>query len=134
MQDTLTKPYQHALELADLAIDDKFVTLALVEGVIQLDENNDVILTAKTVISTDYAEGTVTYHDGLSTRPITQPLSMLGIPNIEAGDEWNPEICSITLNHAVKLVRDKMGKREPLLAPRQLSGLEGAIKPDWEKK
>lgn len=133
MQDTLTKPHEHALELADIAINDKIVTLSIEDGVLQIGDGNDIVLTAKTVISTDYSEGTLTYHDALSMKAFVLPLGVLGIPNIEAGDEWDSMICSVTLDHAADLVRDKMGKRESPLGTRQLAGLQGAITPDWEK-
>jgi hypothetical protein len=133
MQSTLTKPYEYALELADLKIDDKIVTLPIKDGVLQIGEGNDIVLTAKTVISTDYTEGTLTYHDALSIKSLVLPLDKLGIPSIEAGDEWDPTVCSVTLKHAAKLVRDKMGARKPKTESRQFMGLNGPIKPGWEK-
>lgn len=132
MQDTLTKPYEQALELADIAIGDKLVTFPLEDGVIQLDDDNDVILTAKTVLSTNYTDGTVTYHS-FDLKPIVTPLALLGIPNREMGDEWDSTLCTVSLEHATELVRSKMGTRVSALGTRQLSSLTGPTKPDWEK-
>ena len=106
---TTRRPYKKALSLADIQIGEKYVVFTLTRGVVQFDPNNDVIMDAKTVTSTDYTEGTLTYHE-FDLQEVTAKLADFGVPNLEAGDGWNREICMVTLDDAIADVRAHINK------------------------
>jgi hypothetical protein len=96
-------PYPRALSLSDLKIGAKFIVFKIVDAAIELDGTNDILTKTLTVISTDYKAGTVKYH-GFDMKPVVVPLANLGIPSLEAGDDWRDDTCAIGLKHARELV------------------------------
>lgn len=100
---TTTMPYPRALSLSDLKIGVKFIVFKIVNAAIELDGTSDVLTKALTVISTDYEAGTVTCH-GFDMKAVVMPLTNLGVPSLESGNDWRDDMCAVGLEHARELV------------------------------
>lgn len=101
--DNTKKPYKQAIDMRRVRIGEKYVLLKIDNGVVQLGADNDIIMNAMTVISTDYVAGTVTYH-AFAVEAATVKLADLGIPVLEKGESWNNQLVTVKFGHAVKAV------------------------------
>lgn len=98
------KPYKQAVDLARVRIGKRYVLLRLEDGVVQFGADNDVIMNAMTVVSTDYSTGTITYHAFGLKDVATAKLEDLGIPILEKGEVYSDKVVTVKFGHAVKAV------------------------------
>ena len=106
-------PHELAVDFGQISEGVRLVTISIIKGRLQFGDNNDVILTAKTVTDVNHEGGTIEY-DSFGHKPRIATRFSLGIPMLDTmrpwlGEPWRETVCTFLLDDAIELVRAHIG-------------------------